>query len=203
MSRNLRQNEQARETRMEQIRIEALHQFAMKGLAATRIQDIANGVGMAQGLLYHYYPSKESIYIDLVKDALDRIVEASLTLNARDISGQEKINIALCELFHTIETSERFAQTCCLIAQMGEIVCLGEEKELIEQKSNAPYQIIADMIRQGQSEGSLVKGSADELSLLFWSAVNGLAIYRVSHTYMGPMPDYRLFMAMFLAKSEV
>lgn len=203
MARNLQQNEQARETRMEQIRMEALRQFAMKGLAATRIQDIANGVGMAQGLLYHYYPSKESIYIDLIKDALDKTVEAGLALKARDISAQEKIDIALRELFHTIETSERFAQTCCLIAQMGKIVRLGEEKEFIEQKRNEPYWIVADIIRQGQSEGSLVKGSADELSLMFWSTINGLAIYRVSHAYVGPMPDYRLFMAMFLAKSKV
>ena len=202
MARNLQQNEQARETRMEQIRMEALRQFAMNGLSSTRIQDIANGVGMAQGLLYHYYPSKESIYIDLVKDALDKTVEASLALQDRNISAQEKIEIALRELFHTIETSERFAQTCCLIAQMEKTVRLGEEKDLIEQKRKEPYRIVADMIRQGQSEGSLVKGCADELSLLFWSTVNGLAIYRVSHAYAGPMPDYRLFMAMFLAKSE-
>lgn len=202
MARNLLQNEQARETRMEQIRMEALRQFAMKGLAATRIQDIANGVGMAQGLLYHYYPSKESIYIDLVKDSLDKTAEASLALQNRNISAREKIEIALRELFHTIEKSERFAQTCCLIAQMEKTVWLGEEKEFIEQKRNEPYRIVADMIRQGQSEGSLVKGCADELSLLFWSTVNGLAIYRVSHAYTGPMPDYRLFVAMFLTKTE-
>lgn len=202
MARNPQQNEQARETRMEQIRNEALRQFALKGLAATRIQDIARGVGMAQGLLYHYYPSKESIYIDLVKDALDKAIEASLALKATDTSAQKKISIALRELFHTIEMSERFAQTCCLIAQMADIVPPGEEKELIEKKRKAPYKIVADIIRQGQSEGCLVKGEPDELSLLFWSTVNGLAIFRVSHAYVGPMPDYRLLAAMFLTKSE-
>lgn len=203
MARNLQQNEQARETRMEQIRSEALRQFALKGLAATRIQDIAKGVGMAQGLLYHYYPSKESIYIDLVKDALDKTIEASLATRAMDVSAREKIDIALRELFHTIAVSERFAQTCCLIAQMGDIVGQGEEKECIEKKRAAPYRIVAEIIRQGQSEGSLAAGDADALSMLFWSTVNGLAIYRVSHAYKGPMPDYRLFRAMFFAESEV
>jgi TetR/AcrR family transcriptional regulator len=187
---------------MEQIRSEALRQFALKGLAATRIQDIANGVGMAQGLLYHYYPSKESIYIDLVKDALDKTIEASLALKAMDTSAQEKINIALRELFHTIEVSERFAQTCCLIAQMADIVPQGEEKKSIEKKRKAPYQIVADIIRQGQSEGNLAEGDPDELSLLLWSTINGLAIFRVSHAYGGPMPDYRLLAAMFITKSE-
>ena len=200
MARNFQQNEQARETRMEHIRMEALRQFALKGLAATRIQDIANGVGMSQGLLYHYYSSKEAIYIDLIKDALDKTADASLALKARDISAQEKIDIALRELFKTIETSERFAQTCCLIAQMGNSVCQGEGQEFIEQKRNEPYRIVADIIRQGQLEGSLVKGDADELALMFWSAVNGLAIYRVSHACAGPMPDYRLLLAMFVAK---
>jgi hypothetical protein len=43
-----------------------------------------------------------------------------------------------------------------------------------------------------------VDGDADALALLFWASINGLAIYRVSHAYDGPMPDYRLLAAMFL-----
>lgn len=179
--------------------MEALRQLAMKGLAAARVQDIAHGVGMAQGLLYHYYPSKESIYLDLIMDALDKLAVASLALMARDISAKEKLDTALRGLFHSIETSERFAQTCCLIAQMGEIALPGKEKEFIAEKRKAPYRIVADMIRQGQSDGTLVQGSAEDLSLLFWSVVNGLAIHRVTHNDSGPMPDYRLFLAMFSA----
>lgn len=198
----MQQNEQAREMRREQIRIEALRQFALKGLVATRIQDIAKGVGMAQGLLYHYYPSKEAIYIDLVNDALDKTVEASLALNSMEAPARKKIDIALCELFHTVETSERFAQTCCLIAQMENILSQGEEKESIEQKRNEPYRIVADIIRQGQAEGGLTAGDPNELSLLFWSAINGLAIHRVSHAYKEPMPDYRLFRVLFITQSE-
>ena len=198
MPRNQQQNEQAREARKEQILIEALRQFAAKGLAATRIQDIAENVGMAQGLLYHYYPSKEAIYIDLVKDALDKTIEASKGLQAMDAPVKEKLSFALRELLHTIEQSERFAQTCCLIAQMADIVTSGEEKALIEEKRNAPYRIVADIIRQGQNEGSVVAGDPNALALLFWSSVNGLAIYRIAHAYAGPMPDYRLLAAMFL-----
>ncbi len=203
MARNQQQNEQAREARKEQIRIEALRQFAAKGLAATRIQDIAENVGMAQGLLYHYYPSKEAIYIDLVRDAMDKTIEVSEELKAMDAPAREKIGIAVKELLHTIEQSERFAQTCCLIAQMADVIPPGEEKALIEEKRNAPYRIVADIMRQGQSEGSVVAGDPDALALLFWSSVNGLAIYRIAHAYTGPMPDYRLLAAMFLKPAQL
>ena len=202
MARNHQQNEQAREARKEQIRIEALRQFAQKGLAATRIQDIAENVGMAQGLLYHYYPSKEAIYIDLVRDALDKTIEASEGLHTLDAPARQKIEIALKELLHTIEISERFAQTCCLIAQMADIVQPGEEKTLIEEKRSAPYRVVADIMRQGQREGSVVAGDPDALALLFWSNINGLAIYRIAHAYAGPMPDDRLLAAMFLKHIE-
>ena len=202
MARNPQQNEQAREARIEQIRGEALCQFASKGLAATRIEDIAKGVGMSQGLLYHYYASKESIYVDLISDALDKTVEASIALKEANMSGQEKISVALRELLSTIESSERFNQTCCLIALMGDKVPLGKEKTLIDEKRNVPYQIVADIMRQGQNEGSVTGGDPDALALLFWSAVNGLAIYRISHAYAGPMPDYRLLEAMFLKRTE-
>lgn len=202
MARNQQQNEQAREARKEQIRIEALRQFAQKGLTATRIQDIAENVGMAQGLLYHYYPSKEAIYIDLVKDAMDKTIEASLGLQAMDAPVREKIGIAIKELLHTVERSERFAQTCCLIAQMADIMPPSEEKALIDGKRDAPYRIVADIMRQGQREGGVVAGDPDALSLLFWSSINGLAIYRIAHAYAGPMPDHRLLAAMFLKPVE-
>ncbi|HET6316747.1 MAG TPA: TetR/AcrR family transcriptional regulator [Chloroflexota bacterium] len=39
----------------------ALHVFAAKGLEAATIKDLSDAAGVAQGLLYHYFPSKEAL----------------------------------------------------------------------------------------------------------------------------------------------
>ena len=199
MSRNEQQNEQAREARREQIRKEALRQFALQGLGTTRIQDIAKGVGMAQGLLYHYYPSKEAIYLDLVREALDMTIRAAEGVRDMKATAREKIEYSLRELVCTIGRSARFTQTCSLNAQIPSVLALTEEERAeISDKKQAPYRIVADIMRQGQREGSVVDGEANTLAILFWSCVNGLAIYRVTHAYDGPLPDYHTIAAMFL-----
>jgi TetR/AcrR family transcriptional regulator len=199
MSRTQEQNTQMREARKEKIIQEALKQFAMKGLSATRIQDIAKGAGMAQGLLYHYYPSKEAIYIDLIDDALDSLNQATRFMREMDKPVQEKILLALRELFKTIQTSDRFRQTCRLIAQATNSMEIPEEAyKLLQQKRNVPYQIMAEIMRQGQQEGSVVDGHPDALAILFWTSVNGLAIYYATRPEMEFNVDFRLLAATFL-----
>jgi AcrR family transcriptional regulator len=39
----------------------ALYVFAAKGLEAATVKDLSDAAGVAQGLLYHYFPSKEAL----------------------------------------------------------------------------------------------------------------------------------------------
>lgn len=205
MPRNPQQNEQARDARKEQIRLEALRQFATRGLFATRIQDIAAGVGMAQGLMYHYYPSKDAIFVDLIEDALDKTNEAALAVRDMQTPAREKILFSLRELVNTIETSERFAQTCRLIAQATNSSAIpSQAQKLVEEKRDIPYRLMAEVMEAGQREGSVVSGDPRQLATLFWASVNGLSIYRASRSRedAGPMPDYRLIASMFLKEKD-
>lgn len=49
------------EERREQILDAALHIFSEKGFAGTSIREIAREVGVTEGLLYHYFESKEQL----------------------------------------------------------------------------------------------------------------------------------------------
>ncbi len=55
-----KRSEQA-EQRRAQLIDTALEQFAERGIEATRISDIAQAAGVAQGLLYHYFPSRDGV----------------------------------------------------------------------------------------------------------------------------------------------
>ena len=203
MARTEEQNDQMRESRKEKIRHEALNQFSSKGLFATRIQDIAKGAGMAQGLLYHYYPSKEAIYLDLIHDALDRMNGAAQVVLTMDSSAKEKILLALRELFKTIHTSDRFRQTCRLIAQATNSMEIpADAYARLQEKREVPYQVMEEVMCQGQREGSVVEGEPMALAVLFWTSVNGLAIYFATRNDVEIEVDYRLLAATFLKERD-
>lgn len=75
----------------------AVHVFARKGYHAARVGDIAEEAGVAHGLLYHYFPSKESlletIFRETWRDVLDTVRSVEETEeNARaQIAGITKI----------------------------------------------------------------------------------------------------------------
>jgi TetR/AcrR family transcriptional regulator len=199
MGRKKEQNEKIKEERRAQIREEALLLFSSKGLSATKIQDIAEAIGMAQGLIYHYFPSKEAIYLELIEHAMDKITQATLSLHELPYSAAEKITLSIEKILSTIAENESFTQTCRLIAQATNSTAIPEKaKQWIQEKRDLPYQEIAKIFAQGQQEGSIIPGDPLELAVLFWTSLNGLAIYQATRQEKRALPHASLLINMFL-----
>ncbi len=49
--------------------------FARKGINATTIRDIAGAVGVHSGALYHYFPSKEAIVTELIREYIEYLTK--------------------------------------------------------------------------------------------------------------------------------
>lgn len=199
MARSKEQNERMRESRKEKIRNAALLQFVKQGLFATRIQDIAAEAGIAQGLLYHYYASKDEIFVDLINDALDKTIEASYSVRDMETEPGEKIRFALEKLVETIEDSQTFLDTCRLITQATNSTAIPlEAQNLILEKRNIPYQVIEKIMEAGQKEGTIIAGDPEMLAIFFWTSINGLAIFYSTSTNKKTKLDYRVIASMFL-----
>ncbi len=199
MARTAAQNKRIRDAKRELILLEALNQFSKNGYYSTRIQDIAEAADISQGLLYYYYPSKEAVYIDLVDDALERINDTARFVREMNKTNGEKVMYALRVLFKTIETSPRFRQTCRMIAQSTYQADISADAQAqLDKKRDVAYRIMAEIFRKGQLEGSVVDGDPMELSILFWTSVNGLSIYYATRDIAANLPDYKLVAPMFL-----
>lgn len=59
-----------KESKTEEVYAIAARLFATKGYHATRIQDIADELGMLKGSLYYYFDSKEDLLVRLVQSRL-------------------------------------------------------------------------------------------------------------------------------------
>ena len=73
-----KQTHRSRTTGRSRSSASALKVFIHKGFAAAKMSDIATEAGISYGLMYHYFQSKDEIYAELVRDAVDssrRVIE--------------------------------------------------------------------------------------------------------------------------------
>lgn len=61
--------------RIDQILIAGAEQFALRGYEGTSIRDIARRVGILPGSVYHYFPSKEDLFVSLNHAGFNNLIE--------------------------------------------------------------------------------------------------------------------------------
>ncbi|MBD2079912.1 TetR/AcrR family transcriptional regulator [Leptolyngbya sp. FACHB-17] len=72
--------------------------FAEKGYAAITMRQIAQGLGVSTGTLYHYFPSKEALFEQLLKELSELdIRNFSTRLEGKDLAEQTQAAFAIFE----------------------------------------------------------------------------------------------------------
>lgn len=199
LARNQATNQKLKDERREQILSAALLLFATKGLAATKVTDIATATGMSQGLMYHYFRAKEEIFVELIRGAFARLNDACRQLEEMPEPPLEKIKIAIAGLLQGISQNADHARYHLLIAQATVSKAIPPAaRTVIEQENRLPYEVLARIMRAGQVAGTIRQHDPDELALLFWTSINGLAIYKAVHGEKFKAPDPALLLRIFL-----
>ena len=199
MGRNKENNQKMKDERREQILSHALMLFATKGLAATKISDICSTAGFSQGLVYHYYRSKEDIFVELISNAFKKLNTACRGLESLEVSPREKIIIAIEKLLQGLEESKESAWYYLLTTQANILQTIPvKAKAVIRKQRDVPYEIITRIILEGQKDGSIKQYDAKELALVFWTSIIGLAIYKATHGNKIKVPDAQILTNMFV-----
>src|SRR5438093_9194390 len=69
----------------------AVRVFARKGYHSSRVGDIAEEAGVAHGLLYHYFESKEALLEAVFRDTWSTIVDSIREIEARGEAASEQL----------------------------------------------------------------------------------------------------------------
>lgn len=199
MSRNKELNQIIKDERREQILAAALKLFATKGLAAARMSDLSKSSGISQGLVYHYYRSKEELFINLVDTAIEKMNSAAINLEKLPISAKEKIVLATDSLLKGFNEHANTSDYYFLITQTALSDAFPKEaKDIIRLKNNIKYDVMKRIFKQGQDEGTVRNFNVAEMATLFFSTMNGLALNKAIYGAGFNMPDKEIILAMFL-----
>jgi TetR/AcrR family transcriptional regulator len=201
MSRNKELNQLIKDERREQIVTAALKLFATKGLAATRMSDLSKSTGISQGLVYHYYRSKEELFTNLVDTAIEKMNTAAISLEKLSLSAKEKIILAIDSLLRGFHENANTSDYYFLITQTALSDAFPQEaKNIIRLKNNIKYDVMMRIFKQGQDEGTVRNFNVSEMATLFFSTMNGLALNKAIYGTKFNMPDKNIILGMFLKK---
>lgn len=176
-----------KEERRQEILNVGLDLFIQKGYAATRTAEIAHAVGMSEGLLFHYFESKEKLYVTLLQIAVsgkDNIFALKETNPLKFFEETAKT------IFEYI-TQEPFAAKLFVLMSRAQY-----ETALPEQLRGAflrqrDMEFAVNLVRQGQQEGTIREGNPIALATAFFMAIQGIAEHIARNPEMPtPNPDW-------------
>ncbi len=199
MPRSKEHNQQIKDERREQILSAALQLFATKGFAATKISDISSVTGISQGLIYHYYKSKDEVFTQLVESAVEKMNTAAMNLEKLQVSAKEKIIIATDGLLKGLDGNPDTVNYYFLLTQAAISDSFPENaRQIILEKNQVKYEIMDRIFTQGQKDGTVKNFGTNEMTVLFFSTINGLALNKAVNKENFTMPDKEIIISMFL-----
>lgn len=101
MPRTKEQVEEIRRKRVKQIMDAGLKVFAHKGFHSATIADIAHQAGIAKGLIYNYFTSKEELLYQLIVDGFNNLIE-KFDENHDGILTQAEMELFINDMFRKI-----------------------------------------------------------------------------------------------------
>lgn len=193
--------EEAHQDFREQQRVKILHGalyvFARKGWSAT-MTDIADQVGISQGLAYRYFAGKEAVFASLIARAQDlRLVDDVLQGAG---SPKHRLRELLSMLLVPGSLEMEFYQFSIQIAR--DESAPPPLRLVLEDLATKFREGLRRIIAEGQVAGEFVAGDPTQLATALFAMVNGLTMLglRGNPQVMTHFPDADIVLRILIHK---
>ncbi len=162
----------------------ALDQFIQKGYYGTSTREIAKIAGISSGLMFHYFDSKDDLYINLIKIGTEKM---SFDIETARENPKLYLNSFVETTLEELQNNSFYAKMFVFIDDAMHTHGIPEEAVNRLQEFDIGRQCIP-IITLGQELGMFRAGNAHALCVAFFGAIQGIAQekVRVADT---PMPD--------------
>ncbi len=160
-----------KERRRQEILFAGLNLFIQKGYSGTTIKDIASAVGMSVGLLFHYFASKEELYVELIQLGIEGPMSTMQPTQLEPLAFFEE---TAKQILFYIQTEPFFAKMFVLMNQAYYSEDVPERVKEMMQGFDV-YTPTAMLMQQGQANGTIREGDPMALTIAYWGAIQGIA----------------------------
>ena len=157
--------------RRRQILDAAVRVFARQGFHSCRVSDIADEAGVAYGLVYHYFRSKDQVMNELFTERWSLLLAAIEEVDGRDVAPREKLDAVAGFIIDSYRHDPELMQV--VIVEVTRAANSFGRTHLPE--INHAYESIAKTVSDAQASGEF-RDDIDPLlaSMWFYGAIEQL-----------------------------
>ena len=170
----------ALEDRRRQILDAAVRVFARRGYHGSRVGEIAEEAGVAHGLLYHYFSSKEQVLQTVFRENWGELLERFRAVEAAEESAGEKLEGIAKILLRTWRNDPDL-----VTVMVREVARSPQLQGQVEEVGEA-FAIVQRVIEQGQADGTFRRDVDSRLAS--WIVYGGLEEV-LTGWVLGQLPD--------------
>jgi TetR/AcrR family fatty acid metabolism transcriptional regulator len=170
----------AQEEKRKQILDAAVRVFARGGYHGSRVGDIAEEAGIAHGLLYHYFDSKEEVLHAIFRENWGELLVRFREVEAADEPAAEKLEGIAKILLRTWRNDPDL-----VTVMVREVARTPRLQEQVDEVGEA-FAIVQRVVEQGQEEGAF-RPDLDP-RLVSWIVYGGLEEV-LTGWVLGRLPD--------------
>jgi TetR/AcrR family fatty acid metabolism transcriptional regulator len=154
--------------------------FARRGYHGSRVGDIATEAGVAHGLLYHYFASKEEVLETVFRDNFGELLERFRAVESSEEAAAEKLEGIAKILLRTWRNDPD------LVTVMVREVARSPQLQSQVEEVREAFAIIQRVIEQGQADGTFRRDV--DARLASWIVYGGLEEV-LTGWVLGQLPD--------------
>lgn len=179
MPRSKKISEAMRTAAREKILTASKDLFLEKGITSTSVKEIAQTAGVSNGLLYHYFRTKEEIFETLVKEAM--LEQAQIGNFLMDGDTVSNLKNFIHTILDAVAENGEFIRVMNLFTNsfIGNIDFPGRED--VTEGNDVFHKQVADFIKKGQTEGVFREGNPMAMAQLLLIMINGICSMKVDY----------------------
>jgi TetR/AcrR family transcriptional regulator, fatty acid metabolism regulator protein len=171
----------AQEAKRRQIMEAAVRAFARKGYHSCRVGEIAEEAGVAYGLVYHYFGSKEEVLEEIFRDTWTQMLARIREVAASNEPAREQVRKVTALLLRTWRRDQDLVRVL-----VREVTRSPEQlKRQIDEIGHA-YEALEEIIVNGQKSGEFRDDVDPKVAaIVFYGALEEV----LTGWVMGQLPD--------------
>jgi TetR/AcrR family transcriptional regulator, fatty acid metabolism regulator protein len=158
----------------------AVRVFAKKGYHACRVADIAREAGVAYGLVYHYFSSKEEVLETIFRDTWTEMLARVNEVERTEAAAPEKLRMIAAVVLRTWRRDPELVRVL-----VREITRSPQLQNEVDEIAHA-FDALERVIEQGQASGELRADIDSRLAaLVFYGGLEEI----LTGWVLGQIPD--------------
>jgi TetR/AcrR family transcriptional regulator, fatty acid metabolism regulator protein len=149
----------------------AVRVFAQQGFHACRVSDVADEAGVAYGLVYHYFDSKEEILNTLFTERWQIMLDAIVDIDRQEVPARDKLYMVASFIIDSYRYDPNLMKV--IIVEVTRAANSFGRQHL--EKIREAYDLIAGIVESARVDGSFKSDiSSDFAAMCFYGAIEQL-----------------------------